>query len=146
MSALTRRETRGLFPDLVDWLESPFSVLRPFMTSPLRMEDYIQDGRYAVRAELPGIDPDKQVEVSVSKGILTIHAERHEETETKHRSEFYYGVFSRHVQLPLGADEDDINATYDKGILEITVGLKEKEQVVGRQIHVKSARQVEQES
>ena len=37
MSALTRRETRGLFPDLVDWLESPFSVLRPFMTSLLRM-------------------------------------------------------------------------------------------------------------
>ena len=115
------------------------------MTSLLRMEDYIQDGRDVVRAELPGIDP-KQVEVSVSKGILTIHAERHEETETKHRSEFYYGVFSRHIQLPLDADEDDINATYDKGILEITVGLKEKEQVVGRQIHVKSARQVEQES
>ncbi len=116
MSALTRRETRGLFPNLVDWPESPLSVLRPFVSQLLRMEDYIQDGRYVVRAELPGIDPD-------------------------------YGVFSRHVQLPAGADEDDdIKATYHNGILEITVGLKGKEQVAGRQIQVKPAWQAEQES
>ncbi|HUK70197.1 MAG TPA: Hsp20/alpha crystallin family protein [Streptosporangiaceae bacterium] len=146
MSALTRTQVRGLVPDLFDWIESPFSALRPFMAHPMRLEDYVEDGHYVVRAELPGIDPDKQVEVTVSKGILTIHAERHEETETKHRSEFYYGVSSRHIQLPVGADEDDVKATYDKGILEITVGLKQKEQVAGRQIPVKSAKQVKQES
>ena len=146
MSALTRRETRGLFPDLFDWLESPFSALRPFMAQPMRLEDYIEDGHYIVRAELPGIDPDKQVEVTVSKGILTIHAERHEETETKHRSEFYYGVYTRHIPLPTAANEDDITATYDKGILEVMVGLKEKEQVAGRQIPVKPAGQFKQAS
>ncbi|MGE5288621.1 MAG: Hsp20/alpha crystallin family protein [Micromonosporaceae bacterium] len=139
MSALTRREPRGLFPDLFDWIESPFSMLRPFMTQPMRLEDYVEDGHYVVRAELPGLDPEKQVEVTVSNGVLTIHAERHEETETKHRSEFYYGVFSRHVPLPEGADENDITATYDKGVLEITVGLKEKEKEGGRQIPVKKA-------
>ncbi len=146
MSALTRRETRGLFPDLFDWLESPFSALRPFMAQPMRLEDYIEDGHYIVRAELPGIDPDKQVEVTVSKGILTIHAERHEETETKHRSEFYYGVYTRHIPLPAAANEDDITATYDKGILEVMVGLKEKEQVAGRQIPVKPAGQFKRAS
>lgn len=146
MSALTRGETRGLFPDLFDWIESPFSALRPFMARPMRLEDYLEDGHYVVRAELPGIDPDKQVEVTVSKGILTIHAERHEETETKHRSEFYYGVYSRHVQLPVGADEDDVTATYNNGILEITVGLEQKEQVAGRQIPVKTMKQVKRES
>jgi HSP20 family protein len=139
MSALTRRESKGLFPDLFDWLESPFSVLHPFMAQPMRLEDYIEDGHYVVRAELPGIDPEKQVEVTVSNGVLTIHAERHEKTETKHRSEFYYGSFSRHIRLPEGADENDVTATYDKGILKVTVGLKEKGKVTGRQIPVKAA-------
>jgi HSP20 family protein len=139
MSALTRIQTRGLFPDIFAWLESPFTALRPFMAQPMRLEDYIDDGHYVIRAELPGIDPGKQVEVTVSKGILTIHAERHEDTKTRHRSEFYYGVYSRHVQLPPSANEDDITATYDKGILEVKVGLQEKEQVAGRQIPVKPA-------
>lgn len=139
MSALTRREPKGLFPDLFEWLESPFSMLRPFMARPMRLEDYIEDDHYVVRAELPGLDPEKQIEVTVSNGVLTIHAERHEETETKHRSEFYYGVFSRHIPLPEGADENDVTATYDKGILQVTVGLREKEKKpAGRQITVKA--------
>jgi HSP20 family protein len=138
MSALTRREPRSLFPDLFDWLESPGSMLRPFMAQPMRLEDYIEGGHYVVRAELPGLDPEKDVDVTVSNGILTIHAERREETETKHRSEFYYGVFSRHVSLPKGADEDDVAATYEKGVLKVTVGLKGKEKAAGRQIPVKT--------
>jgi HSP20 family protein len=146
MSALTRRESRGLFPDLFDWIESPFSVLRPFMARPMRLEDFVEGGHYVVRAELPGIDPGKEVEVTVSNGMLHIRAERREETETKHRSEFYYGVFSRHVPLPEGADEDDVTATYDKGILEVTVGLKEKEKVTARQIPVQAAGEAEKAS
>jgi HSP20 family protein len=136
MSALTRRDTRGLFPDLFDWLESPISMLHPFMARPMRLEDTVEDGHYVVRAELPGIDPEKDVEVTVANGALHIRAERREEKESKHRSEFYYGVFSRHVRLPEGADENDVTATYDKGILEIKIGLKEKEKVTGRQIPV----------
>lgn len=139
MSALTRREAKGFFPDLLDWLESPFAALRPFVSHPMRLEDYVENGRYVVRAELPGLDPEKQLHVTISRGILTIHAERHEETETKHRSEFHYGVFSRHVSLPAGADEDDVRATYDNGILEIYIGLKEQENVAGRQVRVTTA-------
>ena len=146
MSALTRGESRGLFPDLFDWIESPFSVLRPFMARPMRLGDFVEDGHYVVRAELPGIDPVKEVEVTVSNGMLHIRAERREETETKHRSEFYYGVFSRHVALPEGADQDDVTATYDKGILEVTVGLREKEKVTGRQIPVQAAGEAEKAS
>jgi HSP20 family protein len=146
VSAFTRIQARGLFPDVFELLESPFTALRPFMAQPMRLEDYIDDGHYVIRAELPGLDPDKQVEVTVSNGILTIHAERHEETETKHRSEFYYGVYSRHIQLPVSASEDDITATYDKGILEVRVGLEEKERVAGRQIPVKPAKEFKKAS
>jgi HSP20 family protein len=127
MSTLTRRDYRGPFVDIVDWLESPWTVLRPAASHhPMRMEDYVKDGAYVLRAELPGVDPDKDIEVTVSKGILTISAHRQEETEGKHRSEFRYGAFARSVTLPEGADEDHIQASYDKGILEVVVTLKDQ--------------------
>ncbi len=135
MSALSRRE-RGFLPDLFDWMDQPFSLFRPFSGQPIRMEDYVRDGRYVIRAELPGIDPEKQVEITVSSGVLTIRAERHEEHEGKTRSEFRYGTFSRSLTLPAAADEDDVKASYDQGVLEISVGMKEDTVRAARQIPV----------
>ena len=85
------------------------------------MEDYVQEGNYVLRAELPGLDPEKDVEVSVEKGTLTIHAERHEEHKERHRSEFRYGSFTRSVTLPEGADTEHVTAGYDKGIVQVSV-------------------------
>ena len=136
MNMPARRESRSFFPDLLDWMESPFTMLRPFTAQPIRVEDYIEDGRYVVRAELPGIDPDKQVQVSVVKGVLIIRAERREEHEGRYHSEFRYGAFSRHIPLPASADEDDVTATYRKGVLEVSIGLKAKEPGPARQIPV----------
>ena len=124
MSTLARRDYRGTFVDLFDWLESPLTMLRPISAQAMRVEDYVKDGRYVVRAELPGLDPEKELTVTVSHGILTIKADREEKTEDKHRSEFRYGSFVRHLTLPAGADEDHIQASYDKGILEIMIELK----------------------
>ena len=126
MSTLTHREFRGPFMDVFDWLESPWTMLRPAASHPLRVEDYVEDGTYVLRAELPGVDPEKDIEVTVSKGVLTISAQRREETEDKHRSEFHYGAFARSVTLPEGADEDHIRASYDSGILEVVVTLKDQ--------------------
>jgi len=123
MSALTRREYKGPFGDMVDWLEAPWTVLRPAAGHPIRVEDFIQDGCYVVRAELPGVDPETDLEVTVAKGILTIKAERREESAGRHHSEFRYGTFSRSVSLPASADEDRIEASYGHGILEVTVRL-----------------------
>jgi hypothetical protein len=81
----------------------------------------------AAPAELPGIDPDKEVDVSVSDGILTIRAERKEEQVDKTHSEFRYGVFSRRIVLPADADDEHIQASYDQGILEVVVDLLEKD-------------------
>ena len=126
MSTLTRREYRGPFMDIFDWLESPWTMLRPAASHPMRLEDYVNDGTYVLRAELPGVDPEKDIEVTVSMGVLTISAHRHEETEGKHRSEFRYGAFARSVTLPEGADQDHIRASYDKGVLEVVVTLKDQ--------------------
>ncbi|TMR06839.1 Hsp20/alpha crystallin family protein [Actinomadura soli] len=121
MSGLERRETRGIFPDLFDWIESPFTMFRTAAGQTMRVENYVEDGNYVIRAELPGIDPDKDVEITVAGGILRIHAERHEETKEAHRSEFRYGSFTRSFTLPADIDADDIKATYDQGILTVRV-------------------------
>jgi len=91
----------------------------------LRVEEVREDDTLVIRAELPGVDPDKDVELLVENGVLSIRAERREETEEKkrhrRRSEFRYGSFSRTLSLPPGATEEDVKATYENGILEIRI-------------------------
>jgi HSP20 family molecular chaperone IbpA len=124
----TRREPRGLVPDLLDWLEAPFSERRPYAGARMvRFEDTVKDGHYVVRAELPGIDPESDVEVTVDHGVLTVRGERKEERSEPHRSEFVYGEFSRSITLPPNADESHVKAVYHDGILEVDVPLGEEE-------------------
>ena len=89
----------------------------------LRIEELHEDGMMVVRAELPGVDPEKDVEISVSEGVLHISAKREERSEHKdkgtYRSEFRYGAFSRDFVLPKGVDHHAVKATYHDGILEV---------------------------
>jgi HSP20 family protein len=110
-----------LWSELNDWFDQE-SLLRG--SNAIRLEDRVTDTEYTVRAELPGIDPEKDVQVTVSDDILTIHAERREQAQTQYRSEFRYGSFHRSVRLPSNADEEGVRARYDQGILEITVPLR----------------------
>jgi HSP20 family molecular chaperone IbpA len=130
MTALVPR----LFGDLTDWFETDHPMLSGHM---IRVEDTLTDQEYRVRAELPGLDPEKDVHVSVDNGVLTIHAERRVQEKAPGRSEFRYGMLQRSVRLPGNADADNIRAAYDKGILEVTVPLKASESA-GRQIPVTS--------
>ena len=123
----------------MDWFEAPFLTLRPYLGQPIRVEDFIEDNHYMVRAELAGIDPEKDLEVTVGSGYLTIHAERSDRSEGKHRSEFRYGSFTRTLALPDTADEDDVTATYHDGILNLSVGLKEARKESAKKIEVKAA-------
>ena len=91
----------------------------------MKVEEFQEDGHLVVRAEMPGIDPDKDVEITVSNHMLHLRAERRSETKTEdkkgYRSEFHYGSFARSVPLPVGATDDDVTATYNDGILEVRV-------------------------
>ena len=124
-----RRQPRSWLPD---WSElftgfPSWMGVRPHLESHLiRLEDEMEDGHYVVRAELPGIDPAKDVKIIVHNGRLTITAERSEKKESKGRSEFSYGSFTRSVTLPAGTNEDDVKATYDKGILTVSVAVSEQ--------------------
>jgi HSP20 family protein len=95
------------------------------LEAPMRVEEYREGNEFVVRAEIPGIDPDKDVELQVSDHTLRIRAERKEETKTqekgRYRSEFRYGSFSRALALPSGASADDVKASYKDGVLEVRI-------------------------
>ncbi len=125
-----RKQPLSWLPDLSDMFSgfpSWAANLRPLLGANLiRLEDEMIDGHYLLRAELPGIDPAKDVDITVRDGQLTIKAERTEKKEAKGRSEFSYGSFVRSITLPAGANEEDIKATYDKGILTVDVAVPEQ--------------------
>jgi HSP20 family molecular chaperone IbpA len=130
MTALVPR----LFGDLSDWFETELPLRTGHM---IRVEDFFGDNEYVVRAELPGLDPEKDVQVTVHNGLLTIHAERQEQTQSRTRTEFRYGVLQRTVRLPANADEAKVKAEYRSGILQITVPLTAPEPT-GRKVPVTS--------
>ncbi|MFZ1178777.1 MAG: Hsp20/alpha crystallin family protein [Mycobacterium sp.] len=136
-----QRRPRTLFPEFSELFAGfpALAGLRPvFDTRVMRLEDEMKEGRYVVRAEIPGVDPAKDIDITVHDGQLTIKAERSEKKDFDGRSEFSYGSFVRTVSLPAGADEDNIEASYDNGILAVSVAVSEAKPAE-RRVHVKSA-------
>ncbi|HEU4947192.1 MAG TPA: Hsp20/alpha crystallin family protein [Kribbella sp.] len=127
MGTLERKDKGRQFADLFDWAEGlPSMFAWPAAIRGVRIEEYAEGDRYVVKAELPGVDPDKDVKVEIANGILTIVATRQQEERTEGRSEFHYGSFTRRVMLPDGADESGVTARYDAGILEVSVPISAK--------------------
>ncbi len=80
------------------------------------------DKEVKVEAELPGLD-DKDIELFLSNGVLTIRGEKKSEAEDKNRhlSERFYGRFERQISLPVDVQEDKIAASFKKGVLTVTL-------------------------
>jgi len=133
--SLIRHSNRDV--DWPDWLASSrfFSLpdtWKGFMEDvELKVEEFTEEGQLVVRAEMPGLDPDKDVEISMSDHMLHLRAERRSETKTEdkkgYRSEFRYGSFSRSVPLPAGATDEDVKATYTDGVLEVRIPIDASE-------------------
>lgn len=132
----------SLLPDFTELWNAAFAPMADWNPARgahlIRVEDATEEGNYVVRAEIPGIDPGKDLEVSVHDNYLTIRAERTEQVEGKGRSEFNYGSFSRTVALPAAADDEGIAADYTKGILTVRVPLREQPKELTRKIPVQS--------
>ncbi len=94
-----------------------------------------------VCADLPGMTPD-DIDVHVEDGMLTISGERQSNTEGNqegmYRSERSYGAFTRIIPLPEGVSEDDVEARFEHGVLEVTVPLPQQQQQRGRRIQIQS--------
>lgn len=133
-------EPASRWPEMSRWLgglPAGPTLHSIFGGEPIRLEDGINDGRYEIRAELPGIDAAKDVDVKARDGVLTIVAQRRENRQSNRRSEFAYGSFVRSVLLPPGANADDISVTYAAGILTVSVGMLQARPNENR-IHVAS--------
>jgi HSP20 family protein len=91
-----------------------------------------------VKAEVPGMDP-KNIDISLSDGLLTIKGEKRQEKEEKeadyHLVERSYGSFTRSVQLPREVQSDKISTSYKNGILKIT--LPKSEEAKKKEIKIK---------
>jgi HSP20 family protein len=116
--------------DLSKW--TPSDMLEPVrrfldgdltMAPSIKIEQFQEGTTLVVRAEVPGIEPERDVDVSVSEGMLNIAVQREEKSEHKsktgYRSEFRYGSSMRSIALPAGVKEQDITATYKDGVLEV---------------------------
>jgi HSP20 family protein len=99
-----------------------FGEGEPLTTRPA-LESCIEEGKFVVRTDLPGIDP-KNVEIKVVGGVLTIKGSREEKSESKKadylRREVRYGSFERSMSLPEGIKAEDLKATYRDGVLELS--------------------------
>lgn len=127
--------------DLMRWFDarrSPIEMIERLFegdtsATGIRVEELVDGNTLVVRAELPGIDPDKDVEVTVTEGSLQIKGERQEKKEHKekdsYRSEFRYGSFVRRLPLPEGVKQEDITASYKDGVLEVRAPIPEKPQM-----------------
>ena len=91
----------------------------------VRIEEFEKNNEYVIRAEVPGLDAQRDIEINVSHQQLhlIIHRERREKSgDARHyRTEFQYGSFTRVVPLPGAASDKDVKANYRDGILEIRI-------------------------
>jgi HSP20 family protein len=100
------------------------------------------DKAYEITAELPGMD-EKNVEVKLANGVLTIKAEKQDEKEEK-KKDYYmrersFGSFERTFQAPDGVDTNRIEASFKKGVLTVTLPKSAEAQKAEKKIAVKAA-------
>ena len=101
---------------------------------PMRIEETVEGDQLVIRAELPGIDPDKDVEISVQDRTLHIRAERRQETKEETQGR-------RHSEISAAerCSEEQVTASYQDGILEVRVPLPpEKPAGAAKRIQVRS--------
>jgi HSP20 family protein len=105
-----------------------------------QIETFERQGELVVRADLPGLSKD-DVRVRLDDDVLTLEGERrYEHDETRggvYHSERSYGSFKRAVRLPEGVDPESVKASFDNGVLEVTMAAPQRK-TTGRTIEVQS--------
>ena len=108
---------------------------------------FAHEGDLMLRMEIPGMDPTKDVTVEIDDGELLVRGKREDTKEIKqedyYRKESWYGSFERRFPLPEGTREEDIQATSEKGVLELTIrgaakALEEPQKPTRKAIPIKS--------
>jgi HSP20 family protein len=145
----SKHEVEARRHDFFDQLFEDWSdAFRPVVFWPgrvidtMRVEEFNEKGAHVVRAELPGLDPDKDLEISVVGDLLQIDAQRREDEKKEGRDyvrrEHRYGSYHREFPLPKGISQAEIEASYKKGILEVRIPIVAPEHEVAKKIPVRT--------
>jgi HSP20 family protein len=112
----------GEFNRLFDTLFQPVNGNSQRWAPPMDLVE--AEDHFVLKADLPGLGDD-DVTIEVQDGTLTLSGERKSEHETRekgwYRLERSFGRFSRSLTLPEGVDADKIEASFDKGVLEVRI-------------------------
>jgi len=131
------REMNRVFEDMFRRFDTGLPSVFGTSQSWPNVEVNATDKEVRVSAELPGLD-EKDVEVLVDDGVLTIRGEKKSETDDKDRgfSERYYGRFERRIALPFEVDEDKADATFKNGVLTHTMPKSPKAEEKAKRIPI----------
>lgn len=136
-----QRALNNLFDDFFSGFEvSPFEEKFGSFNPKVDMTE--DEKEIKITAELPGLE-EKDIEVNLSRDILTIKGEKTQEKEEKGKETYYsersYGSFTRTLQIPSEVEQDKIDATFKKGVLNITLPKVAKPVEQQKKIQIKSA-------
>jgi len=132
---------RGFFPsifefDVENFLDNFFDFFGP---QSIRIDMRETESEYIVEADMPGFDKNS-IEIRCDDSTLTISGQQDEITEEKtdnyiHR-ERRRGSFSRTIPMPENADPENIKASYNNGVLKITIPKRKPSKPYGRRIEI----------
>jgi HSP20 family protein len=131
------REMNRLFDETLRSFNAP-GIFRAVPSWPdIEISDAEKEIR--VSAELPGMQ-EKDVEVLLEGDVLTIRGEKKSETEDKdrHLSERFYGRFERQIPLGYEVEPDKVNASFNSGVLTLTIPKSEKSAAKTKRIAIKA--------
>ncbi|MYZ46121.1 MULTISPECIES: Hsp20/alpha crystallin family protein [Hyphomicrobiales] len=136
------REVNRLFDDVFRSFDSrlpAFGSLSSFSAAWPNVEISDTDKEIKVNAEVPGLE-EKDIEVLLDDGVLTLKGEKRSETEDKDKqfSERFYGRFERRIPLGVEVEEDKIDARFKNGVLSIVLPKSAKAQSQVKRIAIKS--------
>lgn len=135
-----RREMDRMFEEMT----KSFSLARPAFGMGVmapRVDMRETDTAVEVQAELPGVT-EKDVEVQLADGVLTIKGEKKQEREEKEKGYYLmertYGSFLRQIPIPVEVEEDKVEAKFDKGVLTITLPKRPSAEAKAKKIEIKT--------
>ena len=148
-----RRQIDRIFDDFGQGWAFPFNrSLEPFwgrtpssgngLGNGLAVDVTESDKAYEIKADLPGLS-EKNVDLKLANGVLTIKGEKQEEKEEKQKDyylrERQFGSFERSFQLPEGVDADKVEANFKHGVLTVTLPKTPAAQKAEKKIDIKAA-------
>jgi HSP20 family protein len=138
-----RREVQRMMDDFVNGFDNGgLATMNGWKGSAPAVDIAETEKEMVITAEMPGLD-EKDFQISISGDVLTIKGEKKIEHEEKNGNGYHrerrYGAFSRSLRLPFEVKDEQIDATYQKGVLTIHVPKPADAQKAVRQIEVKAA-------